>query len=166
MSSDSYICRDCGEERDYDLCRPRIDPRAKKLRTHCGICFTAATEKIELQAVHFNVAKNARTGGTSKQAAIKADKSAVLNDTHRKILELIRTQPSTPGEVSTALGLVLNTARARMTDLSKPQFADGELKAPWICRAGETRSTQAHGSANVMRAMTKTERAEWAGVAA
>jgi DNA-directed RNA polymerase specialized sigma24 family protein len=88
----------------------------------------------------FTVASNFRKAGPSAQAAQAAAESAKLNDTHRKIYRLLKGEPLTADEVADRLGMVLNTARARITDLHK---------AGWIFDTGERGETDARKPATI-----------------
>lgn len=101
-------------------------------------------------APEFHVERNYRKAGTSSGAAQSAAKSAKLNDTHRKIYAALRDEPMTADEVAKECGLVLNTARARLTDLKN---------AGHIEPTGEKRTTDAGRPAEVMRVVRKQERA-------
>ena len=94
----------------------------------------------EPQAASFTVETNFRKAGPSAQAAQAAAESAKLNDTHRKIYRLLRDEPLTADQVADRLGMVLNTARARITDLHK---------AGWIFDTGERGETDARKPATI-----------------
>lgn len=96
----------------------------------------------------FVVARNFKRGGTSSQAAAGAAKSARLGDTHRKIWAALLAEPRTADEIARDLRLVLNTARARCTDL---------LNGGWIERTGATRATGAGRAADVLTAVRKKQ---------
>lgn len=53
---------------------------------------------------------------------------------HHRILDALREQPRTPDEIAEALGLVLNTSRARITELIQWRYA---------YRTDETRDSEA-----------------------
>lgn len=98
----------------------------------------------EPQAASFTVETNFRKAGPSEQAAKGAAESARMSDIHRHIYRALLEQPRTPDEIHALLnpihGLVLNTYRARITDLSN---------AGWITDTGDRRATEAGRPATV-----------------
>jgi hypothetical protein len=94
----------------------------------------------------FNTALMFKREGTSADAARAAALEARYNDTHRLIWRALKAKPRTADEIATDLKLVLNTARARMSEL---------LKRGWIARTGERRATGAGRAADVLRAVEK-----------
>lgn len=94
----------------------------------------------------FNTARNYKRIGTSSDAAASAARVAKLGNTHRKIWAALRAEPRTPDEIARDLGLVLNTARARCSDL---------LNQGWVKRTGDYRKTGAGKHADVLAAVVK-----------
>ena len=137
MSDRTFQCPECHRTTDYYSTPKTLDPRMlPKCRTICQDC----ADRIEPQAASFTVETNFRKAGPSAQAAQAASESARLNDTHRKIYRALTEQPRTADEIAEACGLVLNTARARITDLSN---------AGWIADTGDRRETEAGRPATV-----------------
>lgn len=101
------------------------------------------------KVIDFKTENNHYGSETSAQAAHDAAESAVLNKTHYAILGALAYRPMTPDEVAGFFKMVLNTARARMTDLSN---------AGLIVSTGERRDTDAGKEANVMRPTQPHER--------
>lgn len=99
----------------------------------------------------FNTALMFKRGGTSAAAAAHAAKEARLNNTHAVIWRALIEKPRTADEIAADLKLVLNTARARMTEL---------VKRGWAKRTGETRSTDAGRPADVLTAILRDPRAD------
>jgi predicted ArsR family transcriptional regulator len=98
----------------------------------------------------FRIARQFKRDGTSADAAASAARVARLGDTHRKIWRALRERPRTADEIAADLGLILNTARARCSDL---------IRAGWAERTGETRLTAARKRADVLYAITKEKSA-------
>jgi hypothetical protein len=94
----------------------------------------------------FNTALMYKREGTSADAARAAALEAKYNDTHRVIWRALKAKPRTADEIAVDLKLVLNTARARMSEL---------LKRGWAARTGERRTTGAGRAADVLRAVEK-----------
>lgn len=94
----------------------------------------------------FNTASMFKAEGTSSQAAHGAALQARYNDTHRMIWLALKAKPRTADEIAADLKLVLNTARARMSEL---------LNRGWAKRTGERRATGAGRAADVLQAVTK-----------
>lgn len=94
----------------------------------------------------FNTALMFKREGTSSDAARAAALEAKYNDTHRLIWQALKAKPRTADEIATDLKLVLNTARARMSEL---------LTRGWAKRTGERRATGAGRAADVLQAVTK-----------
>ena len=148
QGDDTWHCPECHTAYDYYECSKRRDPRSSLFRTICGDCF----ERIvaEPSADQFTVSRNFRKAGPSHQAAQKAEQSAKLNDTHRKIYHALREKPMTADDVAESLGLVLNTARARISDLTN---------AGWIYDTGERGETAAGKPATVWAIIQQQESA-------
>jgi predicted Rossmann fold nucleotide-binding protein DprA/Smf involved in DNA uptake len=137
MADPTFTCPECRRTSDYYGTPKTLDPRMlPKCRTICQDC----ADRIEPQAASFTVETNFRKAGPSAQAAKAAAESAKLNDTHRKIYRLLKGEPLTADEVADRLGMVLNTARARITDLHK---------AGWIFDTGERGETDARKPATI-----------------
>src|SRR5690242_6245336 len=100
----------------------------------------------EPHADEFSTGRLYRRSGTSAEAAAGAAESARLHDTHRTIWAALKRKARTPDELARDLGMVLNTVRARCTEL---------LQAGWVSRTGERRATGAGRAADVLRAVTK-----------
>ncbi len=96
----------------------------------------------------FDASKLFRRGGTSSDAASDAAKRATLTQPHRRIWQELRRLARTPDELSTDLGWVLNTTRARCSALRK---------AGWIKATGERRRTAAGKFADVLIALLEPE---------
>jgi predicted ArsR family transcriptional regulator len=90
----------------------------------------------------FSVERNYKRAGTSSNAAAAAAGQARRLNTHERIMAALRLRPRTADEISRDLGLVLNTSRARCTDL---------LNQGLIERTGETRPTGAGRPADVLK---------------
>lgn len=97
-------------------------------------------------ASEFSTGSLFRRDGTSSEAAASAASAARLHDTHRKIWSALKEQPRTADEIARDLGLVLNTARARCSDL---------IKHGWAKRSGRRRATDAGRAADVLEACVK-----------
>lgn len=128
----SWFCKRCSVTYD-DKPEQVLGPRDQHGRIRFPCCG-------EPQADDFTPERNFRKAGPSAQAAQAAAESARLNDTHRKIYRALTEQPRTADEIAEACGLVLNTARARITDLSN---------AGWITDTGDRRETEAGRPATV-----------------
>ena len=94
----------------------------------------------------FKVELNFRASGTSAEAAALAAKRAEMGKTHERILQALMVKPMTADEVSKELGLVLNTARARINDLKRAGVVEP---------TGERRETDAKGMADVIRVVER-----------
>ena len=89
----------------------------------------------------FKVETNFRARGTSAEAAALAAKRAEIGKTHERILQALMVKPMTADEIAKELGLVLNTARARIADLKRAGVVEP---------TGERRETDAKGMADVI----------------
>lgn len=106
-----------------------------------------------------NVALDYLRPGTSQRAALEAAKMAGPN--FLKVIEALIEKPRTPDEISRVKGLVLNTARARCSNLLNPRHPDtGARIAPFVVIVGAGR-TDADHEANRLRLATPEERANW-----
>ena len=112
----------------------------------CAQCRAFAIAGIAPSISEFRVERNFRKAGTSSKAAAAAAESARLGNTHRKIWTALRFKPRTPDEIARDTGMVLNTVRARCTDLKN---------TGWIEDTGERRETDAGREAIVWRARSK-----------
>ena len=129
----SWFCKRCSVTYD-DKPEQVLGPRDEYGIVRFPCCV------VEPSAGQFTPERNFRKAGPSAQAAQAAAESARLNDTHRKIYRALTEQPRTADEIAEACGLVLNTARARITDLSN---------AGWITDTGDRRETEAGRPATV-----------------
>lgn len=159
-------CEECAEDRHWE---PEAKSYQRAGRT-VWLCDKHAEGEIPLlqakwakEAV-FDVSKNYKRAGTSSIAAHKAHMRAKLGQTHKKILAELAIEPRTADELSRDLGLVLNTARARCSDLRNPRTEEGVELPPFICPTGERRETDAGELADVLRITTPQERAEWSAL--
>jgi hypothetical protein len=96
----------------------------------------------------FDPSKLYRKAGTSSEAAAAAATQARKTSIHRKLFNALKAEPRTPDELAADLGLVLNTVRARCTDL---------LQGGYVVRTGEERKTDAGRWADVLAAMPDKE---------
>lgn len=102
-----------------------------------------------------------RKPGTSSQAAAGAAMTGA--ERRRMILERLAIHPSTPDEVAEHFGWVVNTARARMSELARPMDAEGNRLPPLIVPTGARRTASGGRLADVMRVTTREEREGWHG---
>lgn len=79
--------------------------------------------------------------GTSSEAAAKVRKP---NETHKRILELLRQKPSTADEIADLLGLSVLYCRPRFSELASKGL---------ICETGERRRNESGLSASVWMVM-------------
>jgi hypothetical protein len=97
--------------------------------------------------------------GTSQRAALEAAKMAAPN--FLKVIEALAEKPQTPDEIARTKGMVLNTARARCSNLRNPRDpVTGRRIAPFAVPVG-TGKTDADKEADTLRLTTPQERAEW-----
>lgn len=99
--------------------------------------------------------------GTSSRAAAGAAMTG--QERRRLILERLAIYPSTPDELAEHFGWVVNTARARCSELSRPMDAEGHRLPPLIVSTGERRRATGGRPADVMRVTTPEEREGWHG---
>lgn len=132
----TWFCKRCSVTYD-DKPEQVLGPRDQYGRIRFPCCG-------EPQADDFTPERNFRTAGPSAQAAQSAATTAKLTDIHRHIYRALLEQPRTPDEIHALLnpthGLVLNTYRARITDLKN---------AGWIYDTGQRRETDARKPATV-----------------
>lgn len=107
-----------------------------------------------------NVALNFYAIGTSQRAALHAAGCAGPN--FIKVIEALAERPRTPDAIARDKGMVLNTARARCSDLRNPRDRNtGKRIAPFAVPTGEFGTTAADHKADVLRLATDEERAAW-----
>ena len=146
--SDSFTCPECHQSWPYFDVRKKRDPRLTSFRTICEGCCERIKSDASPKTRDFHVERNHKTGGTSAQAAHAAAEGARLGDLHRRIWKALAEKPMTADEVARKLGIVLNTSRARLSDLKSAGFVEP---------TGEHRETEAGRMADVLRAVTKAE---------
>lgn len=100
-----------------------------------------------------------KKAGTSSEAAAGA--SLTSAERRRLILELLSTRPCTPDEVAEHYGWVVNTARARISEMVKRFDENGNRLPPLLTETGERRRASGGRPANVMRITTEEERRNW-----
>lgn len=107
-----------------------------------------------------NVAINYYAVGTSERAALHAAKCSGPN--FIKIIEALAERPRTPDALAHDLRMVLNTVRARCSDLRNPRDPVTNLRIPpFVVPTGEFGKTDADHDADVLRLATPEERAAW-----
>lgn len=107
-----------------------------------------------------NVALNYYAVGTSQRAALYAAKCAGPN--FLRIINAIAECPRTPDAIAREVGMVLNTVRARCSDLRNPRDPEtGRRLAPFVVPTGQFGLTDADHKADVLRLATPEERASW-----
>ena len=95
-----------------------------------------------------------KRSGTSEHAAAHAAHKAKIGDLHRKIWDYLRNTEAkigtglTADEVAEGLGILLNTSRARISELRKQG---------WVEPTKERRPTAAGRPAEVYRAIQKED---------
>ncbi|WP_300396369.1 winged helix-turn-helix domain-containing protein [Henriciella sp.] len=145
MRDERFFCRHCEMQRPGP---PKIMPPGSIPLTGCESCKTAALARGPNAKTNFHVERNHKAGGTSAQAAQAAAEGARLGDLHRRIWKALAEKPMTADEVARELGIVLNTSRARLSDLKSAGFVEP---------TGEHRETETGRMADVLRAVSKAE---------
>ena len=106
-----------------------------------------------------NTAKLFKKPGNSsraaQRAAIKAPSKKAI------ILAELAKAPATPEQIWHRHGGVLNTWRARCSDLQRPRDADGKRLPPQIVPTGRKGPAEGGGEADEYRLTTEEERASW-----
>lgn len=106
-----------------------------------------------------NVALDYLRPGTSERAALEAAKLA--GPSFMKVIAALAEKPRTPDEIARVKGLVLNTARARCSNLRNPRDpVTSKRLAPFVVVVGCGLTDAAH-EADVLRLATREERAAW-----
>ena len=151
MAEEIHECPECHEKRPYDEHDWRFDPRFDRAgvrsRIICGKCWSNVKWQVANgQALQAKASRNFRASGTSESAAQAASLRSV--DTCLKILRQLNLDPLTPDEIADICGMVLNTVRARITDMK--EFG-------YVKPNGSQRQTHAGGFADVIE-ITKTGR--------
>lgn len=107
-----------------------------------------------------NVARNYYAVGTSERAALHAARCA--GPSFLLVIEALAERPRTPDAIARDKDMVLNTARARCSNLLNPRDPDtGRRIAPFVVRTGKFGITDADREADVLRLATPEERAAW-----
>ena len=120
---------------------------------------SAQADLIEY-AERANVALNFYTVGTSQRAALHAAKCSGQN--FLRIINALAEHPRTPDAIARDVGMVLNTCRARCSDLRNPRDPNtGRRLAPFVVPTGQFGLTDADHKADVLRLATPEERAAW-----
>lgn len=140
----TFTCVRCGNTWPYDEIDKEPCPATRKCV--CSACADKARERLSPKPQDFRVENNFRAAGPSSVAAASAAEGARLNDLHRTIWRALSVKPRTADEIAGDLNLVLNTARARITDLRN---------AGWIRDTGDRRATEAGRAATVWEAVTE-----------
>ena len=112
---DIFTCKECGTSGEYEDMRKGMDPRPGVRRVICRDCIDTI-KKEQAGAQVFEKAKRSfRRAGPSSQAAQGAALSSP--QTCSVILGQLLIEPLTPDEISRTTGKVLNTVRARITNM-------------------------------------------------
>ena len=107
-----------------------------------------------------NVALNYYALGTSQRAALHA--AGCAGPSFMKVIEALAERPRTPDAIARDKRMVLNTARARCSDLRNPRDREtGKRIAPFVVPTGQHGTTDADRDADVLRLATPDERAAW-----
>jgi hypothetical protein len=110
-----FTCKECGTSGDYEDMPKGMDPRPGVFRAICRDCIDTI-KKEQAGAQIFEKAKRSfRRAGPSSQAAQGAALSSP--QTCSIILGQLLIEPLTPDEISRTTGKVLNTVRARITNM-------------------------------------------------
>lgn len=119
-SGDTFTCKECGTSGEYHDMPKGIDPRPRVFRVICRDCIDTI-KRTQSSAQIFDKAKRSfRKAGASSDAAASA--ALVSPQTCSVILGQLCIEPLTPDEVSRSTGKVLNTVRARITNMKDMGF--------------------------------------------
>ena len=129
------ICTVCNQETaDYTIDRTTLKPGTRSAPI-CMDCHARQTANLQEKAL-----RNFKRGGTSSQAAAAA--AIESPEKCAAILRQLVLDDLTPDELASTLGFVLNTARARCSDLKVFGFIEP---------TGQQRLTEANKKADVLR---------------
>lgn len=125
MSDDLWTCKDCNRSWDYDVADKKQDPRVKCFRFVCSDCADKYNAQIAgkqafAPVLEAKAKRSHRVSGTSQKAAQGAALTSV--DTCLKILGQLNLDDLTPDEIASSCGIVLNTARARISNMKDVGF--------------------------------------------
>lgn len=117
------------------------------------------TDQLDLIDYIDNTARLFKKPGTSSKAAAGAAKKAPSKK--EIILAELANGPATPDQIWRRHGGVLNTWRARCSDLQNPCDKAGNRLPPLITPTGLKGLAEGGRPADVLRLTTEQERKEW-----
>ncbi len=110
-----FRCKECGQSGEYADISKGMDPRHGVFRVICRDCIDGIKRAQSRTQVFEKAKRSFRKAGASSQAAEGAALSSP--QTCSVILGQLLIEPLTPDEVSRTTGKVLNTVRARITNM-------------------------------------------------
>ena len=112
---DIFTCKECGTSGEYADMRKGMDPRPGVRRVICRDCIDTIKKEQAGAQILEKAKRSFRRAGPSSQAA----QGAALSSPQpcSIILGQLLIEPLTPDEISRTTGKVLNTVRARITNM-------------------------------------------------
>lgn len=110
-----FTCKECGASGPYEEMPKGLDPRPDVFRVICRNCIDGINRKLAGAQVLEKAKRSYRKAGPSSEAAASA--ALTSPETCATILGQLLIEPLTPDEVSRITGKVLNTVRARITNM-------------------------------------------------
>lgn len=119
-NGDTFTCKECGTSGDYHDVSKGMDPRPGVFRVICRNCIDGIKRGQSKSQIFDKAKRSFRKAGTSSDAAASA--ALASPETCSVILGQLCIEPLTPDEVSRNTGKVLNTVRARITNMKDMGF--------------------------------------------
>lgn len=133
--ADQFTCKECGTVGDYYATRKARDPRPGLRRVICADCADRIKKNTSQLHLVDKAARSYRKAGPSSEAAKGA--SLASAETCATILRQLMIEPLTPDEIARTTDLVLNTVRARITNMKDFGYVRDTGKARIATDAGK-----------------------------